>query len=122
MQARGWIPLIFAPPITTPVGVATGKGPQVVHDARRDLQCATKRPMLLRMSKKIKLPPHSEASIGATLRRWRKDKGWTRKQAAEHLGVNARTLESWEYGYRTPPSFKLLDNGGLLRDLLRSSR
>jgi transcriptional regulator with XRE-family HTH domain len=51
-------------------------------------------------SRKRKIEPQS---LAASLRAWRKSKGWTRKQAAEFLGVNVRTLESWEYGYRAPP-------------------
>lgn len=58
------------------------------------------------MSKKKKLEP---VSVAQALRQWRKDKGLTRKQAAAELGVNVRTLESWEYGYRTPPSMKIAE-------------
>lgn len=62
------------------------------------------------MAKKVKLKPKQDApTIAVSLRQWRKAKGWTRRQAAEYLEVNARTLESWEYGYRTPPSLNLLD-------------
>ena len=58
------------------------------------------------MSKKVKLEP---PSVATALRQWRKAKGWTRKQAAKHLNVNVRTLESWEYGYRKPPAMNLVE-------------
>lgn len=43
------------------------------------------------------------------LRRWREAKGWTRKQAAEHLGVSERSIENWEYGHRTPQPLPFLE-------------
>lgn len=58
------------------------------------------------MSKKMKL---EIPTIATKLRTWREDRGWTRKQAAEHLGVNVRTLESWEYGVRKPPGLHALE-------------
>ena len=58
------------------------------------------------MSKKIKL---EAPTVAVALRQWRKAKGWTRKQAAAHLNVNVRTLESWEYGYRKPPAMNLVE-------------
>ena len=61
------------------------------------------------MSKKQKLLPAAQTTIAQELMRWRKSKGWTRKRAAEELGVNARTLESWEYGYRKPPGLIALE-------------
>jgi transcriptional regulator with XRE-family HTH domain len=54
-------------------------------------------------------------SIAADLRRWREERGWTRKQAAEHFGVKAKTIESWEYGYRKP-------NGAILLEKLWGTR
>lgn len=58
-----------------------------------------------RMSKRQFAP----ASIAVELRKWREDKGWTRKQAAEHLGVKVKTIESWEYGYRKPSGAVILE-------------
>lgn len=58
------------------------------------------------MSKKTLTPKATD--IGEELMRWRKAQGWTRKQAADFLGVNARTLESWEYGFRQPPALAVL--------------
>ena len=58
------------------------------------------------MSKRILKP---KPQVAQALTEWRKSKGWTRKQAADHLGVKVRTLESWEYGLRKPPSLNLLD-------------
>lgn len=57
--------------------------------------------------KKIALQP--TGSVAEELRRWRKEKGWTRRQAADFLKVNVRTLESWEYGYRVPPMTSVLE-------------
>ena len=51
-------------------------------------------------------PKHPASS---PLRRWREEKGWTRKQAAEYLEINARTLESWESGARHPPGLSLVE-------------
>ena len=51
----------------------------------------------------------NDTDIGADLRKWRKAKGWTRKQAAEHFGVSERSIENWEYGHRKPASIKLLN-------------
>jgi DNA-binding transcriptional regulator YiaG len=59
--------------------------------------------------RKIKLAPKATHDVARALMEWRKAKGWTRKQAAEELGINHRTLEGWEYGRRKPPSFKLLE-------------
>ena len=47
--------------------------------------------------------------IADALRKWRKARGYTRRQAAEHFGVSERSIENWEYGHRKPPSIKLLD-------------
>lgn len=47
--------------------------------------------------------------ISRSLTQWRKSKGWTRKQAADHLGIKVRTLESWEYGKRKPPGLYALE-------------
>ncbi len=57
------------------------------------------------MKRKLQVP----GGVADELRKWRLAKGWTRKQAAEHLGVKVKTLESWEYGYRKPPALKALE-------------
>lgn len=79
------------------------------YGTRRDLWTAAGHATLLRMSKKMKLVPREPTSVGRELMRWRKAKGWTRRQAATELGVNVRTLESWEYGYRKPPALVALE-------------
>jgi transcriptional regulator with XRE-family HTH domain len=56
------------------------------------------------MKRKLQVP-----GVAAELRKWREAKGWTRKQAAKHLGVNVKTLESWEYGTRKPPGLNALE-------------
>lgn len=62
------------------------------------------------MPRKRQLKPAGPApTVAESLRAWRKEKGWTRKQAATYLDVSPRTLEAWEYGYRKPPSMNLLD-------------
>ncbi len=58
-----------------------------------------------------------KAKVASALRQWREAKGWTRREAAEHLGVNERTLEGWEYGTRTPPALTVLE-----RMLVKRSR
>lgn len=47
--------------------------------------------------------------MGATLRRWRLAKGWTRRRAAQELNVSERTIENWEYGHRKPKFLPLLE-------------
>jgi len=61
-------------------------------------------------------PPKPDEKSGQALRRWREMRGWTREEAAEKLGVSARTLENWELGVRTPPALQVLER------LLRSGR
>lgn len=51
----------------------------------------------------------NETDIGTELRNWREAKGWTRRQAAIHLGVSEGAIEKWESGERKPPALKLLD-------------
>jgi hypothetical protein len=36
------------------------------------------------------------------LREWRKQKGWTKEQAARHLGLNTKTYNDYEMGYEVP--------------------
>lgn len=61
-------------------------------------------------------PPGPEEKAGQALRRWREARRWTRKEAAEKLGVSERTIENWEQGVRTPPALQVLER------LLRSGR
>jgi Predicted transcriptional regulator len=51
-------------------------------------------------------------TLADDLRTWRLALGWTRKQAAEFLGVPLRTLEGWEQGRRKP------DQEGPIRRLM----
>lgn len=55
-------------------------------------------------------------NLAAELRTWRLALGWTRRQAAEFLGVPLRTLEGWEQGRRKP------DQEGPIRKLMELSR
>ena len=45
----------------------------------------------------------------------REKRGLTRKQVAKRLGVNHRTVESWEHGLRNPSGqiVMLINNGAL---------
>jgi DNA-binding transcriptional regulator YiaG len=60
-------------------------------------------------TRKIKLVPKAIPDVARALTEWRKAKGWTRRQAAEQLGINHRTLEGWEYGRRRPPAIVVLE-------------
>jgi transcriptional regulator with XRE-family HTH domain len=61
------------------------------------------------MSRKRKLVPKESTDVGKALMEWRQSKGWSRRRAAAELGINHRTLESWEYGYRRPPGLIVLE-------------
>jgi len=47
----------------------------------------------------------------AEIKAWREGIGRPRKWLAEQLGVSAKTIESWEYGFRNPggPALLLLE-------------
>lgn len=47
-------------------------------------------------------------TLAGELRSWREAQGWSRAKAADYFGVNARTLEGWEQGRRTPPALNAL--------------
>lgn len=42
------------------------------------------------------------SKIGDFVKKWRKEQGLDRKQAAEHLYCNAETLRRWELGLSDP--------------------
>lgn len=58
--------------------------------------------------------------LGATLRRWRKAKGWSRSRAAKELNVSERSIENWEYGHRKPKLLPFVEQ--LLLSKLRGPR
>jgi transcriptional regulator with XRE-family HTH domain len=49
------------------------------------------------------------STIAIKLRTWRRQRGWTRKEAAAFLEISPKTLESYELGYRTPPALDMLE-------------
>jgi DNA-binding transcriptional regulator YiaG len=48
------------------------------------------------------MKPTSKISFGNLVRQWREARQLSRVDASKRLGIPLRTLESWEYGDRTP--------------------
>lgn len=57
----------------------------------------------------MKLPQGvTPEKFARTLKEWRADKGFSQRDAADHLGISKRTLENWEQGRATPRGYAVV--------------
>jgi DNA-binding transcriptional regulator YiaG len=57
----------------------------------------------------MKLPQGvTPEKFARTLKEWRAEKGFSQRDAAEHLGISKRTLENWEQGRATPRGYAVV--------------
>ena len=61
----------------------------------------------LRMA--MKLPKGvTPKKFARALQEWRERKGFSQRDAAEHLGISKRTLENWEQARATPRGYAVV--------------
>ncbi|MBX7209868.1 MAG: helix-turn-helix domain-containing protein [Verrucomicrobiaceae bacterium] len=56
----------------------------------------------------MKLPKGvTPKKFARALQEWRERKGFSQRDAAEHLGISKRTLENWEQARATPRGYAI---------------
>ena len=57
----------------------------------------------------MKLPKGvTPKKFARALQEWRERKGFSQRDAAEHLGISKRTLENWEQARATPRGYAVV--------------